>query len=127
MFLKRILYAEDEMHIQVVAKLALERIGGFDVMACSSGLEVLACAEAFLPDLILLDVMMPGLDGPSTLQQLRQKPQFFGTPVVFMTAKVQHDEVEYYKSLGVVEVLAKPFNSAELSNQLRAIWARFYE
>ena len=124
--LKRILYAEDEIHIQTVAKLALERIGGFDVKACSSGQEALACAEVFVPDLILLDVMMPGLDGPSTLQQLRQMPQFFGTPVVFMTAKVQHDEVEHYKSLGVVEVIAKPFNSVKLSNQLRAVWERFY-
>lgn len=120
--LMRVLYVEDEPDIQTVARLALETLGGFTVEICSSGNEALARAPAFDPQLILLDVMMPVMDGPTTLGKLRELPQFAFTPVVFMTAKVQPGEVAEYKAIGAVDVIPKPFDPMTLSNQVQAIW-----
>lgn len=122
--LTRILYVEDEPDIQMVARLALEALGGFTVEICSSGNEVLQRAPDFKPQLILLDVMMPGMDGPATLKLLRGIPQFANTPVVFMTAKVQPGEVAGYKELGAVDVIPKPFDPMMLASQVQAIWER---
>src|SRR5919198_1269048 len=113
--LTRILMVEDELDIQAVAQLALEALGGFQVRVCGSGAEALQAAPAFGPDLILLDVMMPGMDGPSTLQALRAIPQTARTPIIFMTAKVQPQEIAQYKALGVLDVVAKPFDPLKLS------------
>lgn len=122
--LKRVLYVEDEPDIQAVARLALEMVGGFTVKICSSGEEALQEAEAFAPDMILLDVMMPGMDGPSTLGALRKLPALAVTPVAFMTAKVQPQEVAHYKSLGALDVIPKPFDPMTLASQVSAIWER---
>lgn len=122
--LTRILYVEDEPDIQTVARLALETLGGFTVEICGSGSEALDRAPAFDPQLILLDVMMPVMDGPATLARLRELPQFNFTPVVFMTAKVQPGEVAGYREIGAVDVIPKPFDPMTLSNQVRAIWER---
>ncbi|MDD5300626.1 MAG: response regulator [Gallionella sp.] len=120
--LVRILYVEDEPDIQTVARLALETLGGFTVEICSSGNEALQRVAGFQPQLILLDVMMPGMDGPTTLGKLRELPQFATTPVVFMTAKVQPSEVAGYKQIGAVDVIPKPFDPMTLSGQVQAIW-----
>ncbi|MDO8812745.1 MAG: response regulator [Gallionella sp.] len=122
--LTRILYVEDEQDIQMVARLALEALGGFTVEICSSGDEALQRAPGFQPQLILLDVMMPGMNGPSTLGKLRELPQFAATPVVFMTAKVQPDEVAGYKELGAADVIPKPFDPMTLSSKVQDIWER---
>lgn len=118
---ERILYVEDEEDIRAVAQLALESVGGFTLKSCASGEEALREAEAFAPDLILLDVMMPGMDGPSTLHALREIPALADVPVAFMTAKVQPAEIEYFKSLGAREVIAKPFDPMTLAEQVRGI------
>lgn len=120
--LKRILYVEDEADIRAVAQLALESVGGFKVKTCGSGEDALREIEAFAPDLLLLDVMMPGMDGPSTLKALRDLSLLNDVPVVFITAKVQSSEVEHLKSLGADEVISKPFNPMTLADQLQAIW-----
>lgn len=120
--LSKILYVEDEPDIQAIAKLALETIGGFTLEVCSSGAEAIEKGPKFTPDLILMDVMMPGMDGPSTLQQLRKVDSLGNTPVVFMTAKVQPQEVAEFKQLGAVEVIAKPFDPMTLSEQIHSIW-----
>src|SRR6185436_4548009 len=86
--LRRILFVEDDPDIQTVAKMALEAIGGFHVLACGSGSEALSRLSDFSPDLVLLDVVMPGMDGPSTLAALRQIPAGRDLPVVFMTSRV---------------------------------------
>lgn len=122
--LMRILYVEDEPDIQTVARLALETLGGFTVEICSSGAEALEKIAAFRPQLILLDVMMPGMDGPTTLGKLRELPPFAATPVVFMTAKVQPSEVAGYKQIGAVDVIPKPFDPMTLSGQVQAVWER---
>ena len=125
--LQRILYVEDEADIQAVAKLALEMVGGFEVKICSSGEEALEQAEAFAPQLLLLDVMMPGMDGPSTLAALRKLPSLAEVPAVFMTAKVQPTEVAHYKSLGALDVIAKPFDPMALAGEVKQIWERQHE
>ena len=120
--LQRILHVEDEPDIRAVARVALESVGGFTVEMASSGKEALEKAPSFAPDLILLDVMMPEMDGPATLAELRKLPGLGDTPVIFMTAKVMDTERASYKELGAIDVIAKPFDPMTLSDQIRAIW-----
>lgn len=122
--LRKILFVEDDPDIRAITVLALESIGGFEVKACASGREALQEAPAFQPDLLLLDVMMPGMDGLETLAALRKTPELKQTPAAFMTAKVQPAEIEKLVSLQVIEVLAKPFDPLELPNSLREAWRR---
>ncbi|HHH37907.1 MAG TPA: response regulator [Epsilonproteobacteria bacterium] len=119
--IKKILYVEDEEDIQTIARIALEDIGGFTLEVCSSGEEALQKAEAFGPDLMLLDVMMPGLDGPATLASLRKIDALKDVPAIFMTAKVQPHEVEHFKSIGAVDVIAKPFDPMTLAQTLKEV------
>ena len=121
--LRRILYVEDEADIRTVARMALEAVGGFEVIACASGDEALRLAPTARADLLLLDVMMPGLDGPSTLCALREMPETAETPVVFMTAKVQAAEIAEYRALGALGVISKPFDPMTVSDEIRRIWS----
>ncbi len=125
--LEKILCVEDEPDIQAVARVALELLGGFQVRICANGQEALTTVPAFAPDLILLDVMMPGMDGPTTLARLRADPASAGIPVVFLTAKVQPDEVRHYQGLGALDVIAKPFDPMTLAAQVRRIWSAAHE
>lgn len=120
--LSRILYVEDDDDIREIAKLALEMVGGFSVLLCASGEQALLQAPAFAPQLILLDVMMPGMDGPSTLVALRQQPALAHIPIAFMTAKIQPQEIAAYKAMGALDVIAKPFDPMLLPSQVTAIW-----
>ena len=122
--LKRILFVEDEDEIRTVAKMALEAVGGFEVVACASGPEAIAAAPQANADLLLLDVMMPGMDGPATLEALRRIPATAQTPVIFMTAKVQPGEVAQYMALGALGVVPKPFSPMEVSDEIRRLWER---
>ncbi|MES2898534.1 MAG: response regulator [Pseudomonadota bacterium] len=121
--LKNVLYVEDDQDIQMVAQMALEIVGGLSLRACSSGREAIDAAASYRPDLILLDVMMPDMDGPATLLELRKLPNTAATPVVFMTAKVQAAEVSHYRALGAVGVIAKPFDPMTLAEQVRQLYA----
>ena len=121
--LQRILYVEDEPAIQAVAQVALEDIGGYTLEVCSSGQEAQAKGAAFAPDLILLDVVMPGMDGPATLSALRRMPALFSTPVIFMTARVEAEERAEYKAMGALDVVAKPFDPMMLAEQIKTIWS----
>lgn len=122
--LNKILYVEDEADIRTVAQLALEAVGGFTLTVCSSGEEAVQVGPSSRPDLILLDVMMPGMDGPTTLATLRKDPALADTPVMFMTAKVQPNEIQQYRDLGALDVIAKPFDPMTLADQVRSIWER---
>jgi two-component system, OmpR family, response regulator len=115
---KRILYIEDETDLQWLVKRILESAGGFEVLACGSGAEGLRCIGAFAPDLVLLDVMMPGMDGFSFLRALRARPECAALPVVFITARTQEGD-EYLRS-GAHGVIAKPFEPVGLVEQVRA-------
>lgn len=120
--LQRVLYVEDDTDIRTIASMALEVVGGLTLQACASGAEALAAAGAFAPQLLLLDVMMPGMDGPTTLARLRELPAMRDVPVIFMTAKVQASEVEQYKALGALGVISKPFDPMTLAGQVQALW-----
>lgn len=123
--LQRILLVEDELDIQMVASMALEDLGGFEVAVCSSGIEALDRVPVFQPDLILLDVMMPDLDGPGTLLALEQLPSA-RPPVVFMTARAQLSEIEEYRRSGAIDVIIKPFDPMKLAATVRDIWTEFH-
>lgn len=122
--LKTILYAEDEADIRAIAQIALEDIGGFSVQYCVDGTELLDCAKKNLPDLLLLDVMMPKMDGPTALKELRKIKEFSKIPAIFMTAKIQNNELEEYKSLGAIDVIAKPFDPMILVETIQKAWAK---
>ena len=120
--LSRLLYVEDDDDIREIAQLALEMVGGFTVLLCASGEQALLQAPAFAPQLILLDVMMPGMDGPSTLLALREHCELAHIPIAFMTAKIQPQEIAAYKAMGALDVIAKPFDPMLLPSQVTAIW-----
>lgn len=121
--LQRILYVEDEPDIRAVAKLVLELDGGFEVAVCASGREALDRAKNFAPDLIVLDVMMPDMDGPATLAELRGLPGLRAVPAVFMTARAQPADIDQLLRLGAKGVIAKPFDPMTLVEQVRVLWS----
>jgi CheY-like chemotaxis protein len=123
--LTRITYVEDEPDIRTVAQIALADLGGFTVDVCESGAQALERAPSFHPDMIVLDVMMPVMDGIQTFHALKADARVAHAPVVFMTAKVQSQEIEHYKTIGVRGVIPKPFDPLTLSDQIRAMWADF--
>lgn len=120
--LDRVMLVEDEEDIRAVAEVALEAVGGFTLKICASGQEALDAITEFAPQMIILDVMMPGMDGPETLRAIRELPLFANTPAVFMTAKVQSEEVASYLSEGAVDVIPKPFDPMMLSDKVKEIW-----
>lgn len=120
--LKTIVYVEDEPDIQAIAKMALESLGGYDVTIFDSGEEALGQIPEIKPDIVILDVMMPRMDGPTTLRELRKLPGYESLPVAFMTAKVQSSEVSEFLALGAIGVISKPFDPMTLSDQVRELW-----
>ena len=124
--LEKILYAEDEDDIREVALLAIEAIGGFQCESCNCGVDVVALAHSFKPQLILLDVMMPVMDGPTTLQALKQDPELKDIPVVFLTAKIMTEEVNRFKAMGAIDIIAKPFDPMTLAAQIQSIWDNYH-
>lgn len=121
MTIRKVLLVDDEPDIRKIGTLALERVGGLEVTQASSGVEALDVAVAASPDVILLDVMMPDLDGPATFSRLRELPELADTPIVFLTAKVQKSEVERYMELGAKGVIKKPFDPMTLADEVRRV------
>jgi CheY-like chemotaxis protein len=115
----RILHVDDEPDIREVVELSLSLEPAFSVRSCASGGDALRAMVEWPPDLILCDVMMPGMDGPATLARLRENPQTAHIPVVFMTARAQTRELEHFKSLGATGVIAKPFEPMTLAASIR--------
>lgn len=122
MDLERIMHVEDDDSIRTVAEIALTDVAGFTLLSCESGQSALAQAEAFAPQLILLDVMMPQMDGLQTLVALRQLPSLKTTPVVFMTAKIQQAEQKRYLDAGAIGIIEKPFEPMQLGDTLRRLY-----
>lgn len=123
MTLKKLMAVEDDPDIRRILDLALATFGGFELTLCESGEAALAALEQERPDLILLDVMMPGLDGPGTLKAIRAQPAFSTIPVVFLTAKMQPGEVANWTALGALAVIGKPFDPLTLPDELRRLYA----
>jgi CheY-like chemotaxis protein len=118
--IKRVLIIDDEDDIREVAQASLEMMGGWDVITASSSGEGLELAETAQPDAILLDVMMPDVDGPTTFQKLQANPLTHQIPVVLLTAKVQAADQRRFADLGVTAVLSKPFDPIALASQVAA-------
>ncbi len=114
----RILYVDDEDDIREIAGMALELEPAFEVRTCATGAQALADAAAWRPDLILLDVMMPEMDGPETLRRLAANPDTASIPVVFITARTQTHEVQRYLEMGAAGALAKPFDPMTLAGDV---------
>lgn len=124
--INKILLIEDEPDIQTIVTISLETIGGYKVKSCSSGYEALEIIKEYNPDLILLDVMMPGMDGPTTLKAIHEMPEFSSLPVIFMTAKAQAQEIYNYTNTGAIDVIIKPFDPMTLSNTIKNIWEKHH-
>src|SRR5665213_3582332 len=116
--MRRILIIDDEEDIREVAALALEATAGWLVFTAGSGVEVIAIATAEQPDAILMDVMMPGVDGPTTFRTMQQNPLVAHIPVLLLTAKVQGVDQRRFASLGLAAILFKPFDPLTLAHQI---------
>lgn len=120
--LRSILYVEDDAIVREVAKAALEMLGRYTVRDCESGCAALMAARDFYPDLILLDLMMPEMDGITTLDLLRRFPHLQHTPVMFVTGCTGHADLARYQRAGAIGVIAKPLEPMRLAFQLRSVW-----
>jgi len=117
---RRILHVDDQPDIRGIVKLALGKIGGFEVCSCSSGEEALAAAPAFAPELLLIDMSMPGMDGMTLLGRFREAG--ISAPAVFFTARAQQSDLDRYRAAGAIGTLSKPFDPLKLGRQLTQIW-----
>lgn len=117
----RILYVDDDADIRTVAVMSLQLQPSFDVRECSGGALAVPMARDWQPDVVLLDVMMPGMDGPMTRAALRDEPATAGIPVIFVTARIQSAELERLLGLGVTGIIAKPFDPMSLAQQVSTL------
>ncbi|GAA6615771.1 response regulator [Scytonema sp. NUACC26] len=115
---KRILVVDNEEYIQEVTKICLETVAGWEVVTAGSGKEGISKAEDFQPDVILLDVMMPDMDGPTTFEKLQENPATKAIPVILLTAKIQASDRRRYAQMGIKTAIAKPFHPLELAGQV---------
>lgn len=123
MAIHKILLVDDAPDSRMIAGLSLKTFGKWNVVTATNGNEAITVAAKELPDLILLDVMMPGMDGPTALQELKQQDSTAAIPVIFMTAKTQRPEIERLLGLGVRGVIVKPIDPITLPDEIRRIMA----
>ena len=122
--LNRICYVEDDEDIQRIVRVSLERIGKMTVEVVSDPMVAIGAITAFKPDLVMLDWMMPGMDGPTLFRKMKQLPEVSALPVVFITAKTTQRDMDELVALGAAGTISKPFSPKDLPEQLRAIWAK---
>ncbi len=118
---KRILVIDDDDHVRLLATMSLSRVGGYEVSEAASGASGVTVAATTSPDAILLDVMMPGTDGPTALELLRQQEVTRDVPVIFLTAKMRPSDHERLRALGAVGVIGKPFDPMTLPSQVAQV------
>ena len=121
--LNRICYVEDDEDIQRIVRVSLERLGKMTVAVVTDPTQALATIAEFRPDLVMLDWMMPGMDGPTLFRKMRELPETKEYPVVFITARAQQRETAELQALGAAGVISKPFSPKDLPDQLRSIWS----
>jgi CheY-like chemotaxis protein len=122
--LNRICYVEDDEDIQRIVRMSLERVGKMTVEVVGDPTMAIEAMTAFRPDLVMLDWMMPKMDGPTLFRQMKQRPETSALPVVFITAKASPRELDELLTLGAAGAISKPFNPKDLPDQLRAIWTK---
>jgi CheY-like chemotaxis protein len=120
--LKRVMCVDDDPDIRTVLEFSLRKLGGYEVKVCSSGQEALAEASHFLPELVLLDVMMPEMDGVKTLAAFHLLPCMKNIPIVFLTAKATREELEELLTYGASGVIIKPFDPVTLPQNITLYW-----
>jgi len=120
--LNRICYVEDDPDIQRIVRMSLERIGKMTVEVVGDSTRAVEAIIAFKPDLVMLDWMMPVMDGPAVLRKIRETAALKDLPVVFITAKASQRELDELRAMGAVGAISKPFSPKDLPDQLRAIW-----
>lgn len=113
----KLLHVEDDADIREIALMALELSGDFDVVQCETGEAALNQVQSYTPDVILLDMMMPGMTGRQTLEKMREMDSLRDVPAIFMTARAQHNEIEELRDLGAADVISKPFDPIALADQ----------
>jgi len=123
--LKRIMYVDDDPDLQRIVQLGLERGGGFTVKVCGSGEEAIREIPGFQPDLLLLDVVMPDMSGPKTLETMQGMPELPAVPVVFLTSKIGESQLQQYKNMGALGVIKKPLEFKRLADHVREFWEKF--
>jgi two-component system OmpR family response regulator len=122
--LNRICYVEDDEDIQRIVRMTLERVGKMTVEVVGDPTLAIEAMAAFRPDLVMLDWMMPKMDGPTLFRQMKLRPETSSLPVVFITAKASQRDLDELLALGAVAAISKPFSPRDLPEQLRAIWAK---
>ena len=122
--LNRICYVEDDEDIQRIVRMSLERVGKMTVEVVGDPTMAIEAMTAFRPDLVMLDWMMPKMDGPTLFRQMKLRPETSSLPVVFITAKASQHDLEELLRLGAAGAISKPFSPKDLPDQLRAIWAK---
>ena len=120
--LTHIIYVDDEPDLRILAQIVLESVAGMTVTLCDSGISALETLAAGKPQLLLLDVMMPAMDGPALFEKIKADPGLSDLPVIFLTGKAQPDEIQRLKNMGAIGVISKPFNPAILAGQIKEIW-----
>lgn len=125
--LTKMILVDDDEDVLTIAKYCLESLKGVTIKYLSSGEETLKEALTFQPELILLDVMMPKMDGMTTLKALKMVPHLSHIPVVFFTAKVQKDEINQYLKLGVIDIIVKPFDPISFPEKILKNWGNYQE
>lgn len=123
MEIRKVLMVDDDQNIRRICQVCLTNVGKWQVFLAASGFEALDTAAKEKPDVILLDVMMPGMDGPTTLSRLKSDDALKSIPVILMTAKVQPHEVEQYTSLGAAGLIGKPFDPMTLPQEIKRLLA----
>ena len=121
--LQKILYVEDDEDIQRIVRMSLERVGKMTVEVVGDPMVAIERLLAFGPDLVMLDWMMPGMDGPTLFRKMKERPETSAYPVIFITAKASQRELDELKTLGAAGTISKPFSPKDLPDQLRAVWA----
>ena len=122
--LNRVCYVEDDEDIQRIVRMSLERIGKMTVEVVGDPTKAIDAMKVFKPDLVMLDWMMPAIDGPTLFRQMKARPETSGLPVVFITAKAAQRDLDELTSLGAAGTISKPFSPKDLPDQLRAIWSK---
>ena len=122
--LERICYVEDDEDIQRIVRMSLERVGKMTVQIVTDPTAAIAAMTGFKPDLVMLDWMMPGMDGPTLFREMKKRPEVAGLPVVFITAKAAQRDLDELTALGAAGTISKPFSPKDLPDQLRGIWSK---
>jgi len=120
----RICYVEDDEDIQRIVRMSLERIGKMTVTVVGDPTKAIDAIVEFKPDLVMLDWMMPVMDGPTVFRHMKTRPETSSLPVVFITAKAAQRDLDELKALGAAGTISKPFSPKDLPDQLRAIWTK---